>query len=136
MVGTTKVYAGVGADIVMESISPTTRLGGKSVRFSRDGRSLVHFRPVLSKTLSDAGSPSFLRIVLIAVFYALFFWRTMKGNRGNRVIECGCAALTVFMVLIVLINIKGLPEWLMPSFGALLLFLCLLTMFFFVQQTI
>jgi len=40
------------------------------------------------------------------------------------------------MVLIVLIRIQGLPEWLMPSLGALLLFLCLLTMFFLAQQTI
>lgn len=92
--------------------------------------------PVLMiKTMPDAVGPSLLRIVLIAVLYSLFFWRTIKSNRGNRVIECGCAALTVFMVLIVLINIKGLPEWLMPFLGALLLFLCLLTMFFLVQRT-
>jgi hypothetical protein len=97
---------------------------------------LCYTGPVLIKTMQEAGSPSLLRIILVAVLYSLFFWRTIKSNRGNRVIECGCVALTVFMVLIVLINIKGLPEWLMPSLGALLLFLCLLTMFFLVQQTI
>jgi hypothetical protein len=78
---------------------------------------------VLIKTMQGAGGPSFFRIILIAVLYSLFFWRTIKSNRGNRVIECGCVALTAFMVLMVLININGLPEWLIPSLGALLLFL-------------
>jgi hypothetical protein len=92
--------------------------------------------PVLIKSMQGAGNPSLFRIVLVAVLYSFFFWRTIKSNRGNRVIECGCVALTVFMVLIVLIRIEGLPEWLMPSLGALLLFLCLLTMFFLAEQTI
>jgi hypothetical protein len=86
--------------------------------------------------MQGPSNPSLLRIVLVAALYSLFFWRTIKSNRGNRVIEGGCVALTVFMVLIVLIRIQGLPEWLMPSLGALLLFLCLLTIFFLAQQTI
>jgi hypothetical protein len=91
--------------------------------------------PVLIKSMQGASNPSLLRIVLVAAVYSLFFWRTIKSNRGNRVTECGCVALTV-MVLIVLIRIQGLPEWLMPSLGALLLSLCLLTIFFLAQQTI
>jgi hypothetical protein len=91
---------------------------------------------VLIKSMQAASNPSLLRIVLVAALYSLSFWRAIKSNRGNRVIECGCVALTVFMVLIVLIRIQGLPEWLRPSLGALLLFLCLLTIFFLAQQTI
>jgi hypothetical protein len=76
---------------------------------------LCYTGSVLIKTVQEASDPSLLRIILVAVLYSLFVWRTIKSNQGNRVIACGCVALMVFMVLIVLINIKGLPEWMMPA---------------------
>jgi hypothetical protein len=40
------------------------------------------------------------------------------------------------MILVVLINVDGVPDWVMESLGGLLLFLCLLTMFFVFQRGI
>jgi hypothetical protein len=38
------------------------------------------------------------------------------------------------MILVVLINVDGVPDWVMESLGGLLLFLCLLTMIFLFQR--
>ena len=77
-----------------------------------------------------------VRLIAVAALYCVFFWRTITGNRGNKLIISGCVALTVFMILVVLINVDGVPDWVMKSLGSLLLFLCLLTMFFLFQRAI
>ena len=77
-----------------------------------------------------------VRLIAVAALYCVFFWRTIKANRENRLIVSGCVTLTVFMVLVVLINENGVPDWVMESLGGLLLFLCLLTMTFLIQRGI
>lgn len=57
-----------------------------------------------------------------------------KPDSGRKVVVCGSAALAVFAVIGTLINVSGLPSWLLPSLGILLLSLCLLTMFFLALQ--
>lgn len=74
------------------------------------------------------------RLIAVAALYCVFFWRTIKDNRKNKFIVSGCVALTVFMILAVLINVDGVPDWVMESLGGLLLFLCLLAMFFVFQR--
>lgn len=77
-----------------------------------------------------------VRLIAVAALYCVFFWRAIKGNRKNKLIVSGCVALTVFMILVILINVDGVPDWVMESLGGLLLFLCLITMFFVFQRGI
>ena len=67
-------------------------------------------------------------------FYGVCFWRIVKSNRGNNVIECGSLALMVMVGLTVLIKIPNVPDWVLGSIGLLLLLLCLLTIGFLFQQ--
>jgi hypothetical protein len=75
-----------------------------------------------------------LRSIGLLLFYAWLFWRTFKDSRGNRVIQCGTVTLMLFFVLLALSRIPNLPFdyvwWLWPA----LFFLCMLTMFFLLQQ--
>jgi len=71
---------------------------------------------------------------MVAVVYWSSLWRIIKGNRGNRVIEWGSIALMLFFLMMLLIRLKNLPDWVLPSLGMLLFLLCLLTMFFLVLQ--
>ena len=73
---------------------------------------------------------------MVAVIYWLTLWRIIKGNRGNRVIECGSIALMLFFLMMLLIKFKNLPDWVLPSLGLLLFLLCLVTMFFLFLQGI
>jgi len=75
-----------------------------------------------------------LSAVGVVAVYAVAFWRIIRRNAGNKVIECGGIALVLFVLLAKLINIKGLPGWLEPSLGLLLFVLCLLTMAFLFLQ--
>src|SRR5215472_15130067 len=70
----------------------------------------------------------------VAVVYWLSLWRIIKGNRGNRVIECGSITLMLFFLIMPLMKLTSLPDWVVPSLGALLFLLCLLTMFFLFLQ--
>jgi hypothetical protein len=72
--------------------------------------------------------------LLVAVVYWLLFWRIIKSNRGNRVIECGSITLMLFFLMMLLIRLPSLPDWVLPSLGLLLFLLCLLTMFFLFVQ--
>lgn len=68
------------------------------------------------------------------LLWAYFLWLTFKDGRGNRVIECGTITLSVFLLLITLINVRHVPENLLIGLGITLLALCWLTLFFLVQQ--
>ncbi len=72
--------------------------------------------------------------LVVAVVYWLSLWRIIKGNRGNRVIECGSIALMLFFLMMLLMKLTILPDWVLPSLGLLLFALCLLTMFFLLLQ--
>jgi hypothetical protein len=72
--------------------------------------------------------------LVVAVIYWLSLWRIIKGNRGNRVIECGSITLMLFFLMMLLMKATNLPDWVLPSLGVLLFVLCLLTMFFLFLQ--
>ena len=72
--------------------------------------------------------------LVVAVVYWLSLWRIIKGNRGNRVIECGSIALMLSFLMMLLIKLTNLPDWMLPSLGLLIFLLCLLTMFFLLLQ--
>lgn len=72
--------------------------------------------------------------LIVAVVYWLSLWRIIKGNRGNRVIECGSITLMLAFLMMLLMKIPNLPDWLLPSLGVLIFLLCLLTMFFLLLQ--
>lgn len=70
----------------------------------------------------------------LVLFYGFSFWRIFKGNPGNKVIECGSITLMVFVVMLALFKVPNFPVWVLACLGLLLFLLCLLTMFFLVQQ--
>ncbi len=80
------------------------------------------------------GVRSVVSFLVVAVVYWLSLWRIIKGNRGNRVIECGTITLMLFFFMMLLMKLTNLPDWVLPSLGVLLLLLCLLTMFFLFLQ--
>lgn len=69
-------------------------------------------------------------------FYGIAFWRIARQNTGNRVIECGSLTLALMFALVALMRVPGLPDWIAPSLGLLVLVLALLTMVFLVMQGI
>jgi len=73
-------------------------------------------------------------ILGLVLFYGFVFWRIFKGNRGNKVIECGSITLIVFVVLLALAKVPNLPVWVSGWLAVLLFLLCLITMFFLAQQ--
>jgi hypothetical protein len=77
--------------------------------------------------------PSNLRsaasFLFVAVVYWLCLWCIIKGNRGNRVIECGSITLMLSFLMMLLIKVANLPDWVLSSLGMLIFLLCLLTMF-------
>lgn len=75
-----------------------------------------------------------LRGLMLLLFYGFSFWRIVKSNKGNRVIECGSLALMCMAVLLVLAKVPNIPDWMPGAVGLLLLLLCLATMGFLVQQ--
>jgi hypothetical protein len=70
----------------------------------------------------------------LVLFYGFSFWRIFNGNPGNKVIECGSITLMVFVVMLALFKVPNFPVWVLAWLGILLFLLCLLTMFFLVQQ--
>jgi len=80
------------------------------------------------------GVRSILSFLVVAVVYLLSLWRIIKGNRGNRVIEYGSITLMLFFLMMLLMKLKSVPDWVLPSLGLLLFLLCLLTMFFLLLQ--
>jgi len=74
--------------------------------------------------------------MIVAVVYWLSLWRIIKGNRGNRVIECGSITLMLFFLMMLLMKFTKVPDWVLPSFGMLLFLLCLVTMFFLLLQIV
>jgi hypothetical protein len=70
----------------------------------------------------------------LVLLYGYSFWRIFKRNPENKVIECGSIALMVFAVMIALFRIPFVPGWVLPYLGMLLFALCVLTMFFLIQQ--
>jgi len=70
----------------------------------------------------------------LVLCYGFSFWRIFRGNPGNKVIECGSITLMVFLVMVVLFKIPNFPVWVLAGLGLLVFLLCLLAMFFLVQQ--
>jgi hypothetical protein len=85
-----------------------------------------------------AASGSVVRGIVSGValigFYGLVFWRIVKQNAGNRVIESGVLALAVAFVMVAVMKIPSLPDWVAPSLGILFLLLGFLMIFFLIQQ--
>ena len=69
-------------------------------------------------------------------FYAFILWRTFKDNPGNRVIQCGSITLMLFLVMLALMRIPKFPIDYVAWLGPALFLLCMLTMFFLLQQGI
>ena len=90
---------------------------------------MPQMHPNASSSLRSVAS-----FLIVAAVYWVSLWRIIRGNRGNRVIECGSITLMLFFLMMLLIKLPSLPDWVLPSLGVLLLVLCLLTMFFLLAQ--
>jgi hypothetical protein len=67
-------------------------------------------------------------------FYLTLAWRTAVSNRGNKLIESGCAALGFFALLAYSNSIRNFPFWLGMCFLTLSLLFALTTLFFVMQR--
>src|SRR5690348_13592472 len=70
----------------------------------------------------------------LVFFYGATLWRIFKSNPNNRVIECGSITLMVFFGTLALLKIPYLPRWVTSYLMMLVFPLCILTMFFLLQQ--
>jgi len=77
-----------------------------------------------------------MRSIGLFLFYAFIFWRLFKGNRGNRVIQCGSITLMLFLAMIARMRVPYFPVDLVAWLGPALFLLCMLTMFFLFQRRI
>jgi hypothetical protein len=84
--------------------------------------------------LIDAKTVTVLRSIGLFLLYAYMFWRLFKDNRGNRVIQCGSITLMLFLVMVALMRIPHFPVDCVAWLGPALFLLCMLTMFFLLQQ--
>lgn len=70
---------------------------------------------------------------MVTALYANAFWRILKENRGNRVIECGIISLVLAFASGFAIKL-GAPDWLIESMGLLLLLMSFLTLGLFSRE--
>jgi hypothetical protein len=66
--------------------------------------------------------------------YGYSFWRIVKRNPGNKVVECGSIALVLFLVGLALFRIPNFPVSIIALWFFLVFLLSLLTIGFLVQQ--
>lgn len=114
----------------------TTEYEGKIARLLHHAyRRLKADDPERTRTWDDA-----LRTLYNGDHYLPVLWgvnrsgENLKRDPGSKVIRCGSITLMVFVVTIVLVRIPTIPSWVLEGLGMLLLFLCILTMFFLAQQ--
>jgi len=82
----------------------------------------------------DAKTVHSLRSIGLFFLYGFILWRTFRDNRSNRVIQCGSITLMLFIVMVALMQIPQVPVDYVAWLGPALFLLCMLTMFFLVQQ--
>ena len=68
------------------------------------------------------------------IFYFMFFWRTLKRNPGNRVVECGTITVMVFLAMVWFSKLGDIPDWLFGLWLILVILLCFSTLFFVAQR--
>ncbi len=76
---------------------------------------------------------TFLRGLLVIAIYAFSFWRIVKTNRGNSVIECGIISLVLTFAAGFAAR-SGASDWIVESLGVLLLLMCFLTVGLFARE--
>jgi hypothetical protein len=69
---------------------------------------------------------------LVLLFYGSLFARTLRQNRGNKVIEFG--AMTIMLFLAMAFTSRFLPFWAFGLLLALVFLLCIITLFFLVKR--
>jgi uncharacterized membrane protein len=70
---------------------------------------------------------------MVLGFYSFTFWRIIRTNRGNKVIECGSIAIILLFAVGVLSKLSA-PDWLIGSLGLLLLLVCFLTVGLYIRE--
>ena len=78
--------------------------------------------------------PGIAGAIAATVLYGLSFWRIVRKNRGNKVVECGIMAIMVTLAMAFLLKYVDLPDWVFFSFILLLFLLCMATLFFVAQR--
>jgi hypothetical protein len=68
------------------------------------------------------------------VGYLFYFWRVLRSNPGNKLIEFGTITMIVFFAMVPLALIPGLveriPNWIILLYFCLVVLLCFTTLFF------
>jgi heme A synthase len=77
----------------------------------------------------------FIGAFVAFLLWGISFWRIARQNRGNKVVECGTLAIIVLLAMALLSRVIVLPDWALLALLALLLILCIATVFFFSKET-
>jgi hypothetical protein len=76
--------------------------------------------------------------VYLALFYGVSFWRILRRNPGNKLIECGTLTVVVFLAMVPVSTIPGftnwVPDWAFGLWILLTILLCFSTLFFLAQR--
>jgi hypothetical protein len=85
-----------------------------------------------------AVDPNIVRRIIgsagLILAYGLSTWRIIKGNPGDKFIECSSITVMVFVVTMAAIRIRYFPAWVVESLEVLLYLLTFLSIFFMFQQ--
>ncbi len=73
--------------------------------------------------------PGIIGAMAATLLYGLSFWRIVRKNRGNKVVECGVMAIMVMLAMAFLGEYADLPDWVFFLFILLLFLLCMATFF-------
>jgi hypothetical protein len=76
-------------------------------------------------------SPKLIPAIVTVCFYVFVFWRVVKTNPGNRLIQCGTLTVVVFMLMLLLSRIPNFPAWYL---GPLVSVLCILTVLVLIRR--
>jgi hypothetical protein len=74
----------------------------------------------------------------VTVGYFIYFWRVLRSNPGNKLVECGTITLAVFFAMVPFSRIPGftdhIPAWIFLPYILLVVLLCFTTLFFLAQR--
>jgi uncharacterized membrane protein len=76
-----------------------------------------------------------VRSVGLVLSFGILLWRIARRSHGDRFIEFGSATIFVWIVMVALYGISNIPEWTKIALFVLVCLLCLISIFYLLQQT-
>jgi hypothetical protein len=74
--------------------------------------------------------------VIASLFWGFAFWRIFRSNPRSKVIECGSITIVLLLTMAFFSRVIDYPLWAVGLLCSLLILLCIVTLFFFLQEGI